>query len=480
MDEKEFKNIFEELNPTTSQTEKIWRNVSEKITAEGHKNKKKLTGSIKYVAATAIAMVVLLVSGVGINAATDGEFVSKIQKVMGGSKSSQEILEQAEKVESNGIETYASDIMYLDDELLVFGNLRGIVLYDLEKEKVFGTIDIQKIDCIYFGGDSKRTCVVKDGNAFILFNEENGRPYGSYYKYEIAKGSEMALSPSEVGDDEESLKHYDQLWKAEGEKEIDTFDKFCNRDEVKYLFSNDSKYDTYDTIMYSEKSKCWTDAAGEEKVSFITIIDNSYILYTYQRSTKEFSTIKIQMDRYQTGQEGAGETSHKVQSLPEFVYTGTDMAVKAICNYWLEEKREYLEDGEVWIPNFIIYKEVKAGDEYLVFGNFWSESYRQIGNILESEGGGEMPACFHLLQTEDGYEVVGVDRAGDGADYVKDIKAFTKGYKGLYEQFMDWENREIAREEERKKSIQMYVRNNNLDLKYYKDYGRDPVEIFDE
>lgn len=480
MDKKEFKNVFEKLNPATSQTEKIWKNVSEKINTEGNNKKNKLTYRVKYVTVAAIALVILFASSMGINAATDGELVSKIQKLIGGSKSSQEIVDQAEKVGSNGIETYASDIMYLDDELLVFGNLRGILLYDFKKEEIFGTIDIQKIDCMYFNGDAKQTCVVRDDNAFIIFNEENGNPYGRYYKYEITKGEEMALSPSEIGDDEGSLRYYDQLWKAEGRKEVDTFNEFCNRDELEHLFSNDSKYDTYDTVMYSEKSKCWTDAVGEEKVSFLTIIDNSYILYTYQKSTEEFSTIRIQMDGYQTGQAGTGETSQKEQNLPDFVYTGTDMAVKAICKYQLEEIREELEDGEVWIPNFIIYKEVKAGDEYLVFGNFWSESYRQIGNILESVGGGEMPACFHLLQTEDGYEVVSVEKAGDGAYYAKDIKAFTKGYEGLYEQFMDWENREITREEERKKSIQMYVRNNSLDLKYYKDYGWDPVEIFDE
>lgn len=479
MDKREFKNIFEKLNPTTAQTEKMWENVSEKMNTEVDNKKKKSKYPVKYAAVAVLALAILFVSGVGINAATDGELVSKIWKVMGNSKSSQEIIDHAENIESDGIEAYASDIIYLDDELLVFGNLRGILLYDLKNEQIFGTIDIQKIDCIYFGCDSKQTCVVKDGNAFILFNEENGRPYGSYYKYEIAKGSETALSPSEVGDDEGSLKHYDKLWKAESAKEIDTFEEFCNNKEVKYIFSNevDSKYDT---VMYSEKSKCWTDNTGEDNISFLAITDKCYRLYTYQKSTKSFSAIKIQMANHQTEQASTGETSHKEQSLPEFVYTGDDMAVGAICDYLSEEKGEFLEDGVVWIPEFVIFKEVEVDEEYLVFGNFWSESYVQIGNILECEGGGEMPACFHLLQTENGYEVVSVERAGDGADNVKDIKAFTKGYKGLYDKYMDWESIEIAREVARKTYIQMYVYENNLDMKYYKDYGGDPVEIFDE
>ena len=50
---------------------------------------------------------------------------------------------------------YASDILYMDEELLLFENMRGIIVYDLQKDAVLGTIDTQAIDCIYFDGDKK-------------------------------------------------------------------------------------------------------------------------------------------------------------------------------------------------------------------------------------------------------------------------------------------------------------------------------------
>ena len=112
-----------------------------------------------------------------------------------------------------------------------------------------------------------------------------------------------------------------------------------------------------------------------------------------------------------------------------------------------------------------------------MFGNFHWYTYHKIGNILESNSGGEYPACFHLKKVGDGFEVVGVDKAGDAEEYAKGIKQFTKGYTGLYEKYMDWEYNEPLIEKAKKEYIKMYISQNSLDVKYYKDYGWDPVKI---
>ena len=77
----------------------------------------------------------------------------------------------------------------------------------------------------------------------------------------------------------------------------------------------------------------------------------------------------------------------------------------------------------------------------------------------------------------DGFEVVGVDKAGDAEEYAKGIKQFTKGYTGLYEKYMDWEYNEPLIEEAKKEYIKMYIDQNSLDVKYYKEFGWDPVKI---
>ena len=82
-----------------------------------------------------------------------------------------------------------------------------------------------------------------------------------------------------------------------------------------------------------------------------------------------------------TEEQPVDNSTEEIVGLPPFEYTGEDLAVKAICEYLYEEQKDaYLQtENSVWIPEFIIYKEVEKDGEYLVFGNFWSANYVQIG-----------------------------------------------------------------------------------------------------
>jgi RNA polymerase sigma factor (sigma-70 family) len=202
--------------------------------------------------------------------------------------------------------------------------------------------------------------------------------------------------------------------------------------------------------------------------------EGEYELYIYETDTKSFLETVIALDV------DTQETEQIEQTLPKFVYTGEDKAIQAICEYLAETEEEEDDENSVWIPSFVIFKEAKAKGEYLVFGNFWSDSYKLTGNILESTSGGEMPACFHLIKDGEGYQVASVEQAGDGTNYAKDIKNFTKGYWGLYRKYMDYEAIQEARDKAQKEYLQMYVRDNQLDVKYFKEFGWDPVEIFEE
>ena len=200
--------------------------------------------------------------------------------------------------------------------------------------------------------------------------------------------------------------------------------------------------------------------------------DKQYYLCTATKSGTEFSKAKLALP-YTNKKE---ETDEK--KMPEFTYTGDEAEIASIVKYMKEEARyDFEEEKTIWIPSYVIYGMVEKDGEVLVFGNFYDHTYHKIGNVLLESSGGEGPACFHLKKVGDGFEVVSVDHAGDGEDYAKDIKEFTKGYPGLYEKYMDWEENETMREEARKKYIKMYIEQNSLDVKYYKDYGWDPVKV---
>lgn len=165
------------------------------------------------------------------------------------------------------------------------------------------------------------------------------------------------------------------------------------------------------------------------------------------------------------------------EALPRFRYTGDDPVLKAVSDHLVEEEADsyYEAEGSIYIPAPVIFQQAEKDGELLVFGNFWGFGYVKNENVLESTSGGEMPACFHLRENDGGYTVTQVDRTGDGSEYLKGIKEFTKGFPGLWRSYTGLSDEEI--EQVRKEWIRMYVKDNGLDVTQYRDPGRDPVEI---
>lgn len=169
--------------------------------------------------------------------------------------------------------------------------------------------------------------------------------------------------------------------------------------------------------------------------------------------------------------------------LPRFEYTGDDMAMKAIVEYFREYDKQYStpRKGSTWIPAYVIYEQVELENELIIWGFFWAYTYRLNDDVFEVDGGHGIPACIHLKKTDTGYVVVKAELAESGTEYASSIREFTKGYPEVYEMIMSGNGADGENEIEcRRMFLQMYINDNNLDIKYYKDYGWEPVEIFAE
>ena len=71
-----------------------------------------------------------------------------------------------------------------------------------------------------------------------------------------------------------------------------------------------------------------------------------------------------------------------------------------------------------------------------------------------------------------------MDETGDGAMYDEGIRAFTEGYPEVYEMYVSGDPN--ACDAAQREFVSMYVKDNNLDIKYMKNYGWDPVPLFEE
>ena len=251
MDEKLVKKALTHLEPSKEQSEEMWKKIEmyQKSSSEARKAEKKQflwkrakrTGWV-YRLAMGFAAVVFAASTVAIaDAATGGAISHKIGIMINktiGKEEEKQIVDQAGDLSEQDIEVYASDILYMDEELLLFENMRGIIVYDLQKDAVLGTIDTQAIDCIYFDGDKKETCVYKEGNSIYVFNTEQKEVTSPVYEYQWKKRETMTLVRSI--DKSQAGKKFYQKWKKT-QNYVDTYDTFIENATVDIPFNCDDK-----------------------------------------------------------------------------------------------------------------------------------------------------------------------------------------------------------------------------------------------
>ncbi len=172
-------------------------------------------------------------------------------------------------------------------------------------------------------------------------------------------------------------------------------------------------------------------------------------------------------------------------TLPLYLYSGDDGIEKAITEFFQGADIYYKPAGSVMIPAFCIFREECTDDDFpvqndvKVYGNFWMFIYSKKGKTLFCESGGENPCALYLRKTGDNsYEVTRMDRAADGSYYAEDIKRICAGNTVLEQQFHDSSDASKDPLKSRREwYLRNYIKDNNLDIDSYQDYGSDPVRL---
>lgn len=125
--------------------------------------------------------------------------------------------------------------------------------------------------------------------------------------------------------------------------------------------------------------------------------------------------------------------------------------------------------GEYSIP-FETIVAIEDGDEgdVWVWGDFWVFNYNQNGDVLETVSGGNHPGKIRLDIAEYGYELREFEQVADGADFEASAKAIFGKYYDAYQAVASDQD---AREEVRRAAIEEFVKEQNLSVTQYKDYG---------
>ena len=162
---------------------------------------------------------------------------------------------------------------------------------------------------------------------------------------------------------------------------------------------------------------------------------------------------------------------HKADCIRHIAINREEQAVRAaISDYLVSEiGKQYLK-GELCIPTLMMIHE----EDGLFMGDFWVMWYNVAGDTLKCVSGGNHAGAITMSKEDGKYKVTGFEQAVDGAGNVASAKRIFGSYYDIYENVHASEQ---VREAVRKEQLQEYVKRNNLNVRYYQDYGWPAVEL---
>lgn len=358
------------------------------------------------------------------------------------------------------------ELSYCSDNLAVFSDSVGSVIYDRTKKKVIAAIDLDKIGCDHFysEGDEENpgletvVQVSKDQKWMIIYNKLQGKVNGKIYAYAMDQYDKTKLAkitPSKEISEKDKL--YQKIIKENKNTQKDS-DSVSGKsgEKIRAMDISASKY-AYE----------WKDSKGVGKQSVLVVDKDGLKLYTLSGKEKQ-PDIQSEMVNLKTSEETKLNTK-----LPESEYTGKDQRIKAVFDETKKRSDEDKEEGLVTIPMLNVYKIVDTKSGAKVYGNFWSETYYRYGNLLKNYSGGSYPGVMYLKKTKDGYQATKTKYAEDGESLEKSIWKLCKGHPVVAARMM----KGTVTQKQRKKILKKYINQNNLKIKAYKEYGWQYVNL---
>ncbi|WP_028243493.1 hypothetical protein [Pseudobutyrivibrio ruminis] len=164
--------------------------------------------------------------------------------------------------------------------------------------------------------------------------------------------------------------------------------------------------------------------------------------------------------------------------LPDYEYPGPESFYYELYDYVEDFNKDY-DEADVSIPCVrILDMDESDNSDIKVYGEFDIYNYNLDGDTLSCVSGGNYPGLIHVAMYDDGtYDVTGFDVVLDGDQFDTSAKEI---FGDKYDAFIKMNSDQEDREKVRAQIISNYVFANNLDIKYYQDYGWDKVGLPEE
>ena len=167
---------------------------------------------------------------------------------------------------------------------------------------------------------------------------------------------------------------------------------------------------------------------------------------------------------------------HKADCIRHIAINRWEQKLRAgITSFLIEEFGTKYTQGDLCIPVLMIVAEEDCETEIAwVWGDFWVFNYKIAGDTLKTISGGNHPCRLQISELADSLYVMGYDPVEDGAGNDKSAREI---FGKHYDVYQNMHSNEQVREAVRKEQLREYVKQNNLKVSCYQDYGWPAVEL---
>ena len=191
--------------------------------------------------------------------------------------------------------------------------------------------------------------------------------------------------------------------------------------------------------------------------------------------TSDIETHKLYMEKVNDVWLMSDFDGHKQDCIDNIAISRKEQAMRgAISDYLVKEIGSQYSQGELCIPVLMIVAEEDCETEIaFIWGDFWVFNYRIAGDTLKTVSGGNHAGRMTISQDNTMY-VSAFLQTEDGAGNETSAKRIFGNHYDIYQNMHSNEN---IREAVRKEQLKEYIRQHNLTVRYYQDYGRAAVEL---
>lgn len=147
-----------------------------------------------------------------------------------------------------------------------------------------------------------------------------------------------------------------------------------------------------------------------------------------------------------------------------------DSIRNAISSYLVDSIGHLYTKGDLCLPVLMIVAE----EDDKVYGDFWVFNYRIAGDTIVTVSGGNHSGCLTLDERDEKPVVTCFEQTVDGAG--NDASA-RRIFGSHYEIYQNMHSNSDVSEAVRREQLAEYVRQQNAPYRYYRDYGRQAVQL---